>query len=209
MRRRHAVRGFTLTELLVSITISALIMGVIGLVFIASVRTWNRVSSRGKSAPQAFSIIYRINRELRLACAVETAALGDRVTYWLPKTLADKGVDDPGDSTDDDINYVGPNGLEPGRKVEYYLSNDTGSSTVVGGHLLWRRETTNGVVRLTQVAREVAALNFVLVNTPGGQTYGVYSTAVTITGTEGATVTNSTISSNIAIRNPCAIVPTP
>lgn len=64
--------GFTITELLVTIIISTLIIGVLSAVFVASLRVWNRCNSQTQAFPPAYDALERINRDMRSAAYLVT-----------------------------------------------------------------------------------------------------------------------------------------
>lgn len=188
MTRSH--RGFTLMEVLVSVTISGVIFGVVVSILIASTRIWRRCSSMAEAFPPAYTVINRINREMKNAYYVSVPASKDRITFRLPKR---------------DQNGVNIMPLEPDIEVMYYRSDADGTLTGAGT-VLWRRETDldNDAVTLRAIAKNVEELSFQCDATQAGRVFSVYSTAVTLVGQEQSTTYESRFQTTIAIRNPQA-----
>ncbi len=184
----RSCRGFTLPEVLVSVVITGVIFGVVIAILIAATRLWRRCSSMAEAFPPAYTVITRINKELKNAYVVSVPAAKNSITFRLPR----RGTNG--------INLLP---LQPGVEVTYYRSNRTGEMNK-SGTILWRRETNlqTGAVRQRSLAENVSELTFNCDATQAGRVFAVYSTAVTLVGQEQSTTFESRFQTTMAIRNP-------
>jgi len=183
-------RGLTLIELMVILPILALVTGVIVSMLMTSMRVWRRCNSFSQAFPPAYTVISRLNRELKNAYYIAIADDRQSITFRLPR------VDENG------INLVP---LQVGDEITYYRSDASGDPAH-SGMLLWRRDY-NAVSDMTTqriLAENVSELTFSCDATWSGRVFSVYSTAVTIVGQEQATRYESNFHTTVAIRNPVA-----
>lgn len=180
--------GVTLLELLVSISITALIIGVVVAMSIAASRVWRRSSSFSQAFPPAYLITTRLNQELKNAYEIDVADDGLSITFRLPRTDGDG------------INVLP---FEVGREISYYRADESGDIEHPGT-FLWRREwnAVSDVTTLDAIAENVTELTFNLDASEEGRVFAVYSTAITVAGHEQSTEYNSRFESSMAVRNP-------
>lgn len=175
-------------ELLITVTILALVMGVTISMLMTSMRVWRRCSGFSQAFPPAYAVIGRLNKELKNAYYVNVSADGESITFRVPRTDGDG------------FNMVP---LQLGHEITYYRSDDSGDLGEAGT-LLWRRDynalTANTRQRI--LAENVKSLHFERKATYDGRVFSVYSNAVTVVGQEQHTETESSFETHIAIRNP-------
>ncbi|MHB0935845.1 MAG: PilW family protein [Armatimonadota bacterium] len=181
-------RGLTLIELMITVTILALVMGVTISMLMTSMRVWRRCSSFSQAFPPAYAVIGRLNKELKNAYYVNVPPEKDSITFRVPRS------DEAG------FNAVP---LQMGHEITYYRSNDSGDQGEAGT-LLWRQDynALTGITRNRVIAENVTRLEFDCVKTYDGRVFSVYSNAVTVIGKEQHAEHESSFETHIAIRNP-------
>ncbi len=65
--RSHAERGFTLMELTIALVLSALVLALVGSLFVASLSTWRRGSNLRQAQIQANALVDVMARDIRTA----------------------------------------------------------------------------------------------------------------------------------------------
>jgi len=131
-------RGFTLMEMMIAMTITALVFSVVADIFAAGTRQYALRASENIAMRQAASAFDRMTDDIRNAVRFSSGTVsGNPVyTFILPA------------NTDVSGNYI-PNsaGLAmlyaEGARVRYYLSNSNGEQTTTGGTVLWRATATS------------------------------------------------------------------
>ena len=186
-QHRHR-RGFTLVEMLIVVTITGLMFITITAMMIVTLRIWRRDNSFSEAFPPAYSVITRINHELKNAYYVSVANDHSTIVFRIPRT----------DNTGADIVP-----FQLLQEITYYRANTTGTMGTTGT-TLWRKNF-NAVTNQTTymaVAQNVTSLTFNCDATQSGRVFAVYSTAVTVLGKEQSTQYSSSFSTAVAIRNP-------
>lgn len=187
-RPKRQARGLTLIELMITVTILALVMGVTISMLMTSMRVWRRCSSFSQAFPPAYAVIGRLNKELKNAYYVSVADDKHSITFRVPR------IDDTG------FNAVP---LQEGHEISYYRSDESGDLGEAGT-LLWRKDynALTGLTKKRVLAKNVTALDFDTIATYNGRVFSVYSNAVTVIGQEQAKTEESSFQTTIAIRNP-------
>ena len=188
MRRRYAQPGFTLFEMLMVILIVPLIAGIIGFVYVTSLKLWRQTSVQEQIFPPAMLVMDRINKELRSACKVTVtsaqvsptpAAKDSVITLYVPQ------VDANGyDVINSTVDAVTGTYLRTDHCVQYYLT--TGG--VNGSKELWRTlAATDGVTKTGQptlIAQNMLSLQCSAAATSAGRILTLYTTTVTLSAKE-------------------------
>jgi prepilin-type N-terminal cleavage/methylation domain-containing protein len=182
-------QGFSLIEVLVTVTIIGIISVTIGLVVDASTRLWQNINSRTLAFPPAYAALTRISADLRNAAWVwsptDTSTREDWIVVYAPMV-------DTSDSTRQAarVNAV-PLAVKLTNVHTYYLSDSTGEHTNYGTYL-WMQtfnETATGAI--TQTDRRILASNVQSIsfqtNRDTTRMYSVYSMALTVVGEDIST----------------------
>lgn len=82
MMPRQARPGFTLMEAITAVTVVVLIGGVVGALFMASTRVWERCSTQAKAFPSGYIALSRIAKDIRDAGNIYTAPLNPPPVRW-------------------------------------------------------------------------------------------------------------------------------
>jgi prepilin-type N-terminal cleavage/methylation domain-containing protein len=178
-------KGFTLIETLAAMTIMALIGSVVSALFFTSMQVWRRCSSQSQADPPAHMAVSRITKELKNAYFVNSMGASS-ITFTQPKTDA-QGTN------------ILP--LQPGRRISYYLSDDSGQ---VGhaGTVLWRNyeDLVTGRTTLQHLANNVEQLGFSY-DTTSTRVLKIYAMSITVLGKEGHEEYRSQFVGHVAFRN--------
>jgi len=206
MRMRS--HGFTLTELLVSTAIIALIGGVICAILATSYRIWKRTNVMNTAFPPAYAALNIINGELRNAAYVNITAANSVVIY-------DAIIEDQ--DTTLAAHKVAKMPLQASMSSisRYYISDSSGAEGRTTGTCLWRMtfNETQGTGATTVSARRKLADNVSSLSFQSDSTstriLSIYSIAITVVGTDTGETYSSVFNSKIAFRNPMvSTVPT-
>ncbi len=178
-------RGFSLPEILVAMVVMTLIAGVVSALYFASMRVWRRVSSQSQADPPAHMAINRITKELKNAYVVDEIS-DSFIMFTLPQT------DDQG------INVLP---LQPGRRIAYYLSDESGEMGEEGTYLWrWTQDLTTGATKRSRIAENVEALEFACDST-SSRVLKIYAMSITVLGQEGLQEYRSQFEGHVAFRN--------
>jgi prepilin-type N-terminal cleavage/methylation domain-containing protein len=186
-------RGFTLPEVMVTMVIMTVVMGVVGSVYFSSLAVWRRCSAQSQADPPAHISMERITTEMKNAYKI-TSTLTDGaeradITFLLPEK--------------------GGNGLviypfQSHSQIMYYLSDATGRHDRNGTHL-WREctLTATGAVTRVDLAGNVTSLQFEGNSTDGGNARVLKAVAMSIAvmGKEGREQYTSSFAGTVAFRN--------
>jgi len=155
-----------------------------------SMRVWRRCSSFSQAFPPAYTVISRLNKELKNAYYITIADDQQSILFHLPRVDAERIALAP---------------LQVGHEITYYRSDASGDQEQ-SGTVLWRRDydAVNEVTTQRALAENVSELTFSCDATYNGRVFSVYSTAVTVVGQEQATRYESNFNTTVAIRNPMA-----
>jgi type II secretory pathway pseudopilin PulG len=177
--------GFSLIEAMIVIFIIGLIGTAVGTLYYSSLQVWRRCSAQSQADPPAHLAVDRVAKELRNAYLVDSMG-SDNITFTLPAT---------------DANGVNTLPLTPGKRISYYISDDTGAIGPTGT-VLWRKEVrlSSGNTRYMRIANNVEELTFTYYATPT-QVLKIYAMSITVLGQEGRQQYNSQFGSRIAFRN--------
>lgn len=138
-RKRQNSAGFTLVELLVVMVVLSLIIAPVADIYIMGLQRWGSIYTRSAGLTQINSTLERMTYDITNAIAFvpETSGSNPVYTFIMPGKKDAQGVWQPV-SVNAGLIYTN------GSRVRYYLSDNTGSSTVTGGHILWRATAPNG-----------------------------------------------------------------
>jgi len=183
----YRIQGFTLLELLISMTIMALVIGVTVSILMTSMRVWRRCSSFSQAFPPAYTVISRLNKELKNAYNITVAEDQQSIIFHLPRVDAERIALAP---------------LQLGHEITYFRSDESGDDEQ-SGNVLWRRDynAVSGTTTQRALAENVSELTFSCDATHNGRVFSVYSTAVTVVGQEQALQYESNFHTTVAIRN--------
>ncbi|MHB9026026.1 MAG: prepilin-type N-terminal cleavage/methylation domain-containing protein [Armatimonadota bacterium] len=192
--KRH---GFTLPEMLTSLVLTSLILGVLVTMFILSMNVWRRCSSQSQAFPQAYLFVARLGQEMKNAYAVTVPAAdvenpARSITFDLPRT---------------DANGLNIIPFQLGNRIKYFRSDATGAEGANGasiaGTYLWRKKTngTSGAVTYTQIADSVSNVSFGLDDSTPGRWYNSCTVAITVLGRQESEQFTATFNTKAAARN--------
>lgn len=177
--------GVTLPEMLISMVIMVLIVGVVSILYFTSLHVWRRCSSQSQADPPAHMSVSRLSRELKNAAKIE-GITESSITFTLP------GKDENG------YNIVP---LTAAQRIYYFLGDEEGNPNS-SGSTLWRQriDLSSGNTTLQSIAHNVESLNFE-VDATEDRVLKIYAMSVTIVGREGREEYRSQFESHIAMRN--------
>ncbi len=127
MTVRRRKRGFTLTELMVSLVVLGLVGSIVMALLVQAVKMYKKGFAEKTASDRAALALQVMLPEIREAINVDYPG-PSRIEFTLPR------------KDNDGSNYVNPTtySLEAGLQVCYYLSDATGGLETPDGPLLWR-----------------------------------------------------------------------
>lgn len=137
-------RGFTLTELMVTMTVLALIFSVVLDFWHVSAVNQKHLLTKTQSFTNTTSVLNVVEREARQAIRFEvrTSTSGKSLYTFILPANTDAGGNYTPVRTSTGLTY------QEGRQVQYYLSDATGSPTA-NGNILWRATAPAGSTAFT------------------------------------------------------------
>ena len=137
--KQRKQNGFTLTEILASMTIMSLILLAIVEINQVGVTQWKRYLTSSGGNTQATIAFDRMVRDIRNSVSMSAESVGSNTvyTFTLPSTTDSEGYYLPVSTSLGILYHVGP-------KVRYYLSDLNGAMGTTGGTILWKANLAAG-----------------------------------------------------------------
>jgi prepilin-type N-terminal cleavage/methylation domain-containing protein len=196
--------GFTLIEMLATMTIMTLVLVVIADIYITAATRWSKLAAQSASRQYSALALERMGQEIRTAMSFQVDTVNSNTVYTLtfPNAVDASGSYVPV-SSGSGLAY------QAGGRTRYYLSNISGGLNATGGQILWRATAPAGSTVYTpdtswsliksNVARyeNIRSLNMQMVS-------GLIATVqinITLRATEGTSSNDYSLSRNIAMKN--------
>lgn len=122
--------GMTLIEMMIALSVVALVLAAVLGIFNSSTRLWNAQAGRSKSLLTANLAMEMMAKDIGSAVSVQNDSNGSPTIFILPATMDASGNATPTLSN-------GTPAYAPGTQVQFYLSNAQG--TAKSGTNLWRQ----------------------------------------------------------------------
>lgn len=177
--------GFTLTEVLLASTASAVILATLCMAYQYSLNRWDVITCSGIAMSSADTALERIEKDARSATGFTTSTVSGNTLYifTLPANTNGSGQYIP-QRVGGSLSYVN------GPQVCFYLSDITGSQSVTNGTILWRGTAPAGSSTFTKDS------SWSLVNTSTARCDNMQTFNITTSG-----MPQHTVQVNISLSN--------